>query len=183
MCTFFFFSLPGAAEGLLDLPGRGAGAYECEGQGILAPCQEHCHEKVFLDGVKQTSTALGQPQAYPSLSQRLFKRLPQLGVRGAGLNSALRDRRFEPITQDEVSMLHCTVSLLHGFEQARSWRDWDLGLHGLIIEFKGVAPQALLRSVLALCSSKLKICLTFYRSLSRRLLAVHRLPLYVLVIG
>jgi hypothetical protein len=52
-------------------------------------------------------------------------------------SSALRDRRFEPISHKEVAVLQCTVSLLHGFERVTSWTEWTLGCHGLIIEFKG----------------------------------------------
>lgn len=44
--------------------------------------------------------------------------------------SALQDRRFHPILPREVPSLQCTVSLLHSFEPARSWRDWEIGVHG-----------------------------------------------------
>lgn len=52
------------------------------------------------------------------------------------LTAALRDSRFPPITQNEVQALKCTVSLLHGLETAANWRDWQVGVHGLIISFK-----------------------------------------------
>lgn len=51
------------------------------------------------------------------------------------LTAALRDRRFPPISPSEVALLRCTVSLLHGFERAASWTDWQVGVHGLIISF------------------------------------------------
>lgn len=52
-------------------------------------------------------------------------------------DSALQDRRFEPMAHREVASLSCTVSLLCAFERAKSWRDWSIGVHGLIIEFFG----------------------------------------------
>ena len=51
------------------------------------------------------------------------------------LCSALRDRRFPAIQRKEVTSLQCTVSLLHSFESAVDWQDWDIGRHGLIIVF------------------------------------------------
>eukprot|EP00882_Tetradesmus_deserticola_P033003 GHRQ01037663.1.p1 GENE.GHRQ01037663.1~~GHRQ01037663.1.p1 ORF type:complete len:134 (+),score=20.64 GHRQ01037663.1:865-1266(+) len=49
--------------------------------------------------------------------------------------SALRDSRFSPVQIKEVSQLSCSVSLLRCFEQGASWHDWEIGQHGLIIEF------------------------------------------------
>ncbi len=49
--------------------------------------------------------------------------------------SALRDKRFPPIAENELSQLSCTVSFLHTFEKAAGWQDWEIGTHGLIIEF------------------------------------------------
>lgn len=49
--------------------------------------------------------------------------------------SALRDSRFSPVQLKEVSQLSCSVSLLRCFEEAASWQDWEIGQHGLIIEF------------------------------------------------
>lgn len=51
------------------------------------------------------------------------------------LTSALRDRRFPPVSRKELAALHCTVSLLSAFEHAAGWQDWQIGTHGLIIEF------------------------------------------------
>jgi len=50
--------------------------------------------------------------------------------------SALKDRRFDPITLSELPHLRCTVSLLHSFERGASWDDWEIGTHGISIEFK-----------------------------------------------
>ncbi|CAL8466636.1 g6172 [Coccomyxa elongata] len=56
-------------------------------------------------------------------------------LRDYALTSALRDRRFEPMSHREVASLSCTVSLLCAFEEAKSWKDWTVGTHGLIIDF------------------------------------------------
>nr|CCA16124.1 predicted protein putative [Albugo laibachii Nc14] len=51
------------------------------------------------------------------------------------LKSALKDQRFEPIQPKELSKLHCTVSLLINFEAAENYKDWQVGVHGIIIDF------------------------------------------------
>ena len=51
------------------------------------------------------------------------------------LLSAVRDRRFSPISLSELPLLRCTVSLLHSFERGSTWDDWDVGVHGVTIEF------------------------------------------------
>jgi uncharacterized protein (TIGR00296 family) len=51
------------------------------------------------------------------------------------LISALRDKRFPPITHDELSTLSVCVSLLLDFESVDTWNDWDIGRHGIRIKF------------------------------------------------
>ncbi|KDD75765.1 AMMECR1-like protein [Helicosporidium sp. ATCC 50920] len=60
------------------------------------------------------------------------------------LASSLRDRRFEPVAERELPLLQCTVSLLHSFEPASDWRDWEIGVHGLIITFACPRTQDML---------------------------------------
>nr|CDS22012.1 AMME syndrome candidate gene 1 protein [Echinococcus granulosus] len=57
------------------------------------------------------------------------------GLREYALNSALRDSRFSPITQKEFPHLYCSVSLLTDFEDAADYKDWQIGVHGIRIEF------------------------------------------------
>ena len=52
------------------------------------------------------------------------------------LRSALQDRRFSPIDAGELPLLECTVSLLTNFEEDLKWNDWEVGTHGIIIEFE-----------------------------------------------
>ena len=62
--------------------------------------------------------------------------LPE-GLSEFALTSALRDSRFDPITQDEVSSLEVHVSLLSNFQQRKNVFDWTPGTHGIRIAFGG----------------------------------------------
>ncbi|KAG6434191.1 hypothetical protein SASPL_105813 [Salvia splendens] len=57
------------------------------------------------------------------------------GFKDYALTSALRDRRFPPIQAKELPSLECTVSILTNYETARDYLDWEVGKHGIIIEF------------------------------------------------
>ncbi|GMI90410.1 hypothetical protein like AT2G38710 [Hibiscus trionum] len=57
------------------------------------------------------------------------------GFRDYALTSALRDRRFPPIQAKELPSLECTVSILTDYETANNYLDWEVGKHGIIIEF------------------------------------------------
>ncbi|KAL0358595.1 UNVERIFIED_CONTAM: hypothetical protein Sangu_0708900 [Sesamum angustifolium] len=57
------------------------------------------------------------------------------GFRDYALTSALRDRRFPPIQAKELPYLECTVSILTNYETAHDYLDWEVGKHGIIIEF------------------------------------------------
>ncbi|KAB0343141.1 hypothetical protein FD755_016218 [Muntiacus reevesi] len=50
-------------------------------------------------------------------------------------NSALKDSRFPPMTRDELPRLFCSVSLLTNFEDVCDYLDWEVGVHGIRIEF------------------------------------------------
>jgi len=57
------------------------------------------------------------------------------GFKDYALTSALRDRRFPPIQAKELPFLECTVSILTNYETALDYLDWEVGKHGIIIEF------------------------------------------------
>lgn len=57
------------------------------------------------------------------------------GLREYSLSSALKDSRFQPVRLDEVHKLHCSVSLLTNFESDKNYLDWEIGIHGIRIEF------------------------------------------------
>ncbi|RAL40127.1 unnamed protein product [Cuscuta campestris] len=65
-----------------------------------------------------------------------LKALPIMnGFREYALTSALKDRRFPPIEAKELPDLECTVSILTNYETANGYLDWEVGKHGIIIEF------------------------------------------------
>lgn len=49
--------------------------------------------------------------------------------------SAFKDSRFTPISGDEVPRLHVSVSILRHFEDSQNFMDWEIGVHGIRIEF------------------------------------------------
>uniref|UniRef100_H3BCD0 AMMECR1 like n=1 Tax=Latimeria chalumnae TaxID=7897 RepID=H3BCD0_LATCH len=67
------------------------------------------------------------------------------GLREYTLTSALKDSRFPPLTREDLPKLFCSVSLLTNFEEASDYLDWEVGVHGIRIEFineKGVKRTA-----------------------------------------
>ncbi|XP_045597269.1 uncharacterized protein CG5902 isoform X3 [Procambarus clarkii] len=57
------------------------------------------------------------------------------GLREYAATSAFKDSRFQPIGRDELPRLGVSVSILRHFEDGRDYRDWDIGVHGIRIEF------------------------------------------------
>jgi uncharacterized protein (TIGR00296 family) len=53
------------------------------------------------------------------------------------LIAALEDTRFPPITMSELPELKCCISLLTDFEEMKDPFEWEVGTHGIEIEFKG----------------------------------------------
>lgn len=49
--------------------------------------------------------------------------------------AAFKYSRFKPISAKEVPMLHCGVSLLVNFEDGADAFDWEVGKHGITIDF------------------------------------------------
>lgn len=58
-----------------------------------------------------------------------------VNLREFTFKSALKDRRFDPIHAQELHQLHCSVSLLVDYEDGDYYEDWEIGTHGIIIEF------------------------------------------------
>ncbi|ETW84457.1 hypothetical protein HETIRDRAFT_439194 [Heterobasidion irregulare TC 32-1] len=57
------------------------------------------------------------------------------GLAEYALISAFRDHRFRKIERRELDSLECGVSLLTDFEDASSYLDWTVGVHGIRIAF------------------------------------------------
>ncbi|GAA5983935.1 hypothetical protein JCM10908_005982 [Rhodotorula pacifica] len=49
--------------------------------------------------------------------------------------SAFEDSRFDPVTAKELQRLECGVSLLTDFELCADYLDWEIGVHGIYVEF------------------------------------------------
>jgi len=54
------------------------------------------------------------------------------------LISALKDKRFHPVTLQELPMLRVAVSLLVRYEECEDCHDWTVGVHGIIIRWPDV---------------------------------------------
>ena len=59
------------------------------------------------------------------------------GLPKYALIAALQDTRFSPVTAAELPTLNVAVSLLVQYEDARDALDWEVGKHGIIIEYAG----------------------------------------------
>uniref|UniRef100_T1J4T4 AMMECR1 domain-containing protein n=1 Tax=Strigamia maritima TaxID=126957 RepID=T1J4T4_STRMM len=57
------------------------------------------------------------------------------GLREYAVTSAFKDSRFSPVSRDEISKLHVSVSILRHFEDSGDYLDWEIGIHGIRIEF------------------------------------------------
>jgi len=57
------------------------------------------------------------------------------GLREYSVTSAFKDSRFPPIGREEFSKLVVSVSILVHFEEAATYLDWEVGVHGIRIEF------------------------------------------------
>lgn len=57
------------------------------------------------------------------------------GLAQYALISAFQDSRFARIEEAELESLECGISLLTNFEEATSYLDWTIGVHGVRITF------------------------------------------------
>lgn len=57
------------------------------------------------------------------------------GLQEYAITSATKDSRFSAISKSEFHRLHCSISLLIKFEEAKDYLDWQIGKHGVRIEF------------------------------------------------
>jgi len=58
------------------------------------------------------------------------------GLKQYSLLSAFDDTRFSEMRHDEVPRLTCSVSLLFAFEEAENCLEWEVGVHGIRIDFR-----------------------------------------------
>ncbi|CAE8623386.1 unnamed protein product, partial [Polarella glacialis] len=63
------------------------------------------------------------------------------GLADFAVKSSLGDRRFRPVSLEEVWTLTCRVSILHSFETCRDALDWEVGPHGVHIAFTATSGK------------------------------------------
>lgn len=51
--------------------------------------------------------------------------------------AATKDDRFDPIKENEITDLNCSISLLINFQKGNNCLDWELGKHGIQIDIDG----------------------------------------------
>jgi AMME syndrome candidate gene 1 protein len=61
---------------------------------------------------------------------------PLSELRIFAIKSAFEDRRFSPLEKHELQFCEITVSLLVKYEPGKDYLDWDISIHGIIIEFE-----------------------------------------------
>ena len=67
--------------------------------------------------------------------------LPLRQLREYAITSSMKDQRFPPVRASELPNLRCSVSLLVDYEDTRSWDDWEVGKHGILIHFQSSAGR------------------------------------------
>jgi len=55
----------------------------------------------------------------------------------AAKSAAFRDTRFEPVTSDEMKDIEIEISILKPPSPVESWKDIELGRHGIILSKRG----------------------------------------------
>jgi len=57
------------------------------------------------------------------------------GLSEYAIRSSMKDHRFPPVKLDEVPSLTCRLSILHEFEPCSHAFDWQVGVHGILLNF------------------------------------------------
>ena len=71
---------------------------------------------------------------------------PLTELRDWARRAAFRDSRFAPLERAELASATLTVSLLHGHELASGPEAWDVGVHGITVDFDADAGAASFRA-------------------------------------
>jgi AMME syndrome candidate gene 1 protein len=88
---------------------------------------------LFVTWEKKNSTTL-QYELRGCIGTLAARRLPP-ALGEYAILSALRDRRFKPISPAEIPQLLVAVSLLVEYEPCEDWQDWIIGTHGIVLKF------------------------------------------------
>ncbi|KAM6253731.1 nuclear protein AMMECR1 isoform 1-T1 [Porphyrio hochstetteri] len=139
------------AASLLSSPGAGFGGPGCRKMVVSAEMCCFCFDVLYchLYGYQPPRSPRFTNDPYPLFVTWKIGRDKRLrgcigtfsamnlhsGLREYTLTSALKDSRFPPMTRDELPRLFCSVSLLTNFEDVCDYMDWEVGVHGIRIEF------------------------------------------------
>ncbi|XP_074863550.1 nuclear protein AMMECR1 isoform X1 [Carettochelys insculpta] len=139
------------AASLLASPGAGSGGPGCRKMVVSAEMCCFCFDVLYchLYGYQPPRSPRFTNEPYPLFVTWKIGRDKRLrgcigtfsamnlhsGLREYTLTSALKDSRFPPMTRDELPRLFCSVSLLTNFEDVCDYLDWEVGVHGIRIEF------------------------------------------------
>jgi len=89
---------------------------------------------LFVSWQTQSSRPGGHPRLRGCIGT--FEALPaRQGLAEYALVSAFNDSRFRKIEERELPRLECGISLLTDFEDASTYLDWTIGVHGIHISF------------------------------------------------
>jgi len=100
----------------------------------------HSKMPVFVTWYKRSSR--GKHDDLRGCLGTFSKDLPiALGLKKYAVMSAVNDKRFNAISVEEVGSLKVQISLLHSFTRCKDWDDWDVGTHGITIQFE--APHSI----------------------------------------
>ncbi len=102
------------------------------GRELPEPWFEDCNTALFVTWNIQSSHS--DSTRLRGCIGTLEPRQLHTALKDYALTAALRDSRFPAIESRELHRLSCKVSLLSCFERAESWQDWDIGVHGIVIE-------------------------------------------------
>ncbi|KAJ3446484.1 ammecr1 [Anaeramoeba flamelloides] len=109
---------------------------------IVSHFEKRSPFKILLQGVKAPLFVTWKIKKNNDYTLRgcigTFSKQPlETGLKEFAKISAFRDSRFMPVERSEIPNMRCFVSLLTNFENAENYLDWEPGLHGITIQFRG----------------------------------------------
>mmetsp|Transcript_569 Transcript_569/g.1592 ORF Transcript_569/g.1592 Transcript_569/m.1592 type:complete len:325 (-) Transcript_569:122-1096(-) len=105
---------------------------------------------LFVTWLKQRGGGVAHCMATPAVRENLELRgcigclepvAFRHGLSEYALRSSLQDRRFPPVKLEEFPQLTCRLSILYHFETCAHVHDWQVGTHGVLINFADAAGR------------------------------------------
>eukprot|EP00227_Mantoniella_beaufortii_P017698 CAMPEP_0197589370 /NCGR_PEP_ID=MMETSP1326-20131121/10343_1 /TAXON_ID=1155430 /ORGANISM="Genus nov. species nov., Strain RCC2288" /LENGTH=214 /DNA_ID=CAMNT_0043154301 /DNA_START=55 /DNA_END=699 /DNA_ORIENTATION=+ len=116
------------------------------GARLLPPSYSNHSCPLFVSWENVSELGNGAPPRLRGCIGSLTPRHLHGGLHEYALHSGVKDGRFHPIELRELPALECKVSLLSCYEVAANYLDWEVGIHGLIIEFLDDSQRSVKRS-------------------------------------